>query len=412
MPKLAVEKKVHIQATGEKGVSVSSILYTDPAAVKLLESVAAGDRRIIRRSEDNGRTWRVVDDQPMTSRSSQSGQTTLRTAPEYFYDDRKNRLLALFVQSQRNPSVVEWEDNLALTTRRLYYQISSDGGETWSDALPIIQRGEGFDEKRWLPGVEYGMNSAYADLPSGLILDDGTMLFPCNAFRSFGPSCVRAPEGGWWLEVGCLRGTWKGDLDAIDWELGQVISIGRDKSDRGLDEPSIVALNGSRLLMVARAGKPRGGSFPGVKFYALSDDGGGSWSEPKVLTYEDGSYVYSPSSLVRLFRWHAAGGIYLVTNIFEDDRAWIGQNCDPRYPLQIAQIDEDSLCVKKATVTVIEDRQSDQPKTIRFSNFAILQDRQTRVVRLFMTASPGNAGWQKGDGVPRDAFEYVISFRK
>ena len=127
------------------------------------------------------------------------------------------------------------------------------------------------------------------------------------------------------------------------------------------------------------------------------------------MTYEDGSFMYSPSSFIHIFQWKAAGGLFFITNILEDNSAWPHCNCDPRHPIQIAQLNTDSLTVIKESVTVIEDRKPDQPETIRFSNFFVFEDRQTGSLRFFMRPEPGNEAYKPGDNIPRDIFEYTIS---
>ncbi len=62
------------------------------------------------------------------------------------------------------------------------------------------------------------------------------------------------------------------------------MSLGRDKSNRGLCEPTVVSLGGMRVLMLMRGGEVEG--FPAVKFWSVSEDSGRTWSDPQMLGYE------------------------------------------------------------------------------------------------------------------------------
>ena len=404
MPKFTVEKVLHAEAPAEGRTVVAAIFYPPDDESILKEVLHVGPRRVVRVSEDSGRSWRVVEDDDVLADALAPSGTTVRSSLGTYFDARTGRMVHMILEGEHDPDLRPWEDNLRLTTRRMCCQVSTDHGRSWSPPRRLIQHGEAFDETRWLPGVEVGMNSGYADPDEGMTLDDGTMLFPFGKMRSFGRGTIRAPNGAWWNECGCLFGRWADG--EIRWELGQLITLERDRSCTGLGEPSIARLKDGRLLLLARAGKPGVGDFPCTKFHAVSADGGRTWSDPQPLTYEDGSIVYSTRSMVRVRRWDAAGGTFLITNILARD---IERDLTPgRHPLQIAQIDEGTLCVKKDTVTVIEDRAPNQPDSVRFSNFATLEDRETHFLRLYMTACAGNEGYQEGDNIPRDAFEYII----
>ena len=57
----------------------------------------------------------------------------------------------------------------------------------------------------------------------------------------------------------------------------------------------------------------------------------------------------------------------------------------PRYPLVIAEVDEKIPALKKNTVTVIDHRQPDQDPDIQFSNFSLLENRETHALELYLT---------------------------
>jgi hypothetical protein len=119
----------------------------------------------------------------------------------------------------------------------------------------------------------------------------------------------------------------------------------------------------------------------------VSEDHGRTWSECEPLLYDDGSWAYSPACLAHVFRSSRNGRFYLITNLADGPCI----NCDPRTKLQIAEIDPDTLRIKKDTVTI--ERQpaelGETPLT-RFSNFRWFEDRQTGDLVLYVT--PGGTG--------------------
>ena len=53
--------------------------------------------------------------------------------------------------------------------------------------------------------------------------------------------------------------------------------------------------------------------------------------------------------------------------------------------LKIAEIDEDSLTVKKDSLAVVDDRASGEPELIQFSNFQVIENRETLNFEIYMT---------------------------
>lgn len=57
----------------------------------------------------------------------------------------------------------------------------------------------------------------------------------------------------------------------------------------------------------------------------------------------------------------------------------------PRYPLVIAEVDETTGALRRSTVTAIDDRQPDQGPAIQFSNFSLLENRESHGLELHLT---------------------------
>ena len=57
----------------------------------------------------------------------------------------------------------------------------------------------------------------------------------------------------------------------------------------------------------------------------------------------------------------------------------------PRHPLVIAEVDEATAALKRETVTLIAERKAYQGPQVQFSNFSLLEDRETHAFELFLT---------------------------
>jgi hypothetical protein len=109
------------------------------------------------------------------------------------------------------------------------------------------------------------------------------------------------------------------------------------------------------------------------------------------LKYDDGAGFYSPSSYHLLVRHSVNGKLYWFGNL----SAGPTSGNEPRYPLVIAEVEETIPALKKATVTVIDDRKPDDPRPVSLSNFAVIENRQTHDFELYMT----RVGDKTGDSV-------------
>ena len=69
----------------------------------------------------------------------------------------------------------------------------------------------------------------------------------------------------------------------------------------------------------------------------------------------------------------------------------------PRVPLYMAEVDERTASIKKNTLTVIEDRQPGDTPQIQFSNFSVLENRETGEVELYMTRFGEREDWCMAD---------------
>ena len=153
-------------------------------------------------------------------------------------------------------------------------------------------------------------------------------------------------------------------------------------------------LQDGRVLVVWRGSNTA--KTAGRKWYAVSRDAGLTFSPPAEWKYDDGSSFYSPSSYHRMIRHSVTGKLYWIGNI----RWQPPSGNSPCYPLVIAEVDERIPALRKNTVTAIDDRHPDQPAWLQFSNFSLLEDRETHRLELQLTTF----GQEHRVGDPRNVY--------
>lgn len=168
-----------------------------------------------------------------------------------------------------------------------------------------------------------------------------------------------------------------------DFIFGNPASIDLEKSSRGLGENTIVKLKNGKLAMVCRGDNSMFPEKPGYKWVCFSDDEGMNWSEPQPLACDDGTKFESGSNGSLLFRSEKNGNIYWVGNLCIDGQRANGNW--PRYPLVIAEINEESFTIKKSSITIIDTKAPEEPERVQLSNFRFYQDMENKDIVIFLT---------------------------
>ena len=322
-------------------------------------------------SQDNGATW--SEHGPRIEVGS-FGSGCYQHVWQHFLDPDNGLLLGIFTMSEKNPGE-------AAKRTSLHYEISRDAGRTWMPARQVIHPGQGFDSIHWMPGIVSGKQHAGADQGPFARLDDGTILF------GFAIASEDMPYG-----VAFLRGRWADDLSHISWDVSDIIRVPRTVSASGVCEPDLLHLGGQRLLTTMRCQGIKGAGVPSTRQWSLSEDGGRTWSAPQPLRYDDGSMVCVPASLAAFEKEPATGRAFWFANILSHPVT--GQI--PRYPLTIAELHTQRLCLIKDSVTVIQDLPGGAIKANedigelgrRYSNFGHYVDRVTGEFVLMMAEEP------------------------
>ena len=117
------------------------------------------------------------------------------------------------------------------------------------------------------------------------------------------------------------------------------------------------------------------GLYHCFSYWRMSSDLGRSWTDPKMLRYED------------------------------------GDEFEPKNPLLIAEVDETTAMLKKETVTVIDDRDPNKHSFgYQLSNFSLFENRETHEFELFLTTygqQQNGAAWSTAD-----CYHYFVSLKE
>lgn len=263
---------------------------------------------------------------------------------------------------------------------KMWYRVSTDGGNTYTDLRPIIQQGEQYSPMHPIEYVYVGKNSfCYATIP-GIILKmtNGQIIFPCYYAPLDAEGNYYNPLNAYtFSRVCCLIGTWNEAGDDLIWDVSEPVILEPEQASRGAGECAIIELAGKpgHIFMVIRGSNEPNptGKIPACKWKTLSTDYGKTWSKCEPFTLQDGETFLSPASCSSLIRSSKTGKCYWVGNISRT----LPRGNWPRYPLVIGEVDEETLCLRRETVTIIDDRNAEDPPDMQLSNYNLIEDEKT-----------------------------------
>lgn len=272
------------------------------------------------------------------------------------------------------------------------WDCSSDGGVTFAQPQQLIV--DGGTAEAWAPGIRFGDNSAMISFCAPFIDDKGRIILPATRFSEIRDDMptYRLP-----MEAGCFIGEW--EADRIIWRMSEMMTVEAKLSSRGMCEPATAQLRDGRFLMICRGSNAGMPEAPARKWMSTSPDAM-HWEPFAPLGYDDGSLFYSPAAGSRLIRYSRTGKLYWIGNI-------VGANPDgnyPRHPLQIAEVDEERLAIRRDSVRVIDDRREGECETLQLSNFRAYEDRETGEIVVTLARLMG-VSWE-----PRTAPGLQIRF--
>ncbi len=350
-------------------------VYPEPVGFRL--------RADARTSEDNGRSWKTELPKPDFN-------------ADLVFGYRRNEITSLLnpaagafltiVNALDTPGLDPraHEPPIALNTYYLRYRVSTDGARTWLFDEPVVQTGP-YSQQHPFDGIWIGTNSIflgdYGCIP--IVTRAGHVLVPAQTTVAAADGALWNPTGGHtYTEVLVLIGTWTNGHH-LAWRASQRVSGNPKRSTRGLIEPTLAEFPDGRILMVMRGSN--GGKadpdfkLPSYRWFAVSRDGGQSWSVPEPWTYEDGCPFFSPSSMSALFK-HSSGRWFWAGNLTSG-------NCRgnlPRFPLVIGEASPKTLKLVEESVLVLDTEQTrdKQRGRLDLSHLTLIEDRKTKEIVL------------------------------
>lgn len=353
-----------------------------------------------RLTRDNGKSWTALD--PIAqSLTREDGYAIMQQKLTGGYDPVAKRFLGI--------DIMQFRDMRDGPPRRIsnhaLLSISQDG-ETYDPPLMLrYEQGPEYSDANSVLEPDFAItNTAYPG-QSILFHSNGSVIIPLT--NTSIPQEVGDDPGRRikWPRAGrigarCLIGRWNDR--SYDWRSGDPVWVDRETSILGLLEADIAELSNGDVLAIWRVTKSAPDK-PNYKYYALSQDGGLTFSEPKVFRYTEGRAFFSPSSFHRLFRSSMTGKLYWIGNISERHSDIAGR---PRFPLCIAEVDETKIGLIKDSVTIIDTRQDGDGEDVQLSNFWIIENPDTQELHLYLT----RLGENGGDPHNANCYEYLISF--
>ena len=400
-PIVTVEKEIYKKHPRPRTAALVSVSAVGPE-IELREVHAfetqsdVGDEITARWSTDNGRTWsQFVPVQP-SNNVDYGGVTVWEGEGAAAYDPASGLLVGMWLRQIQRGGVYH---------NFTYCRTSPDCGRTWSAPMQLVyEPGHAFDPASPLDPEFLNHNEGYPG-NNVFVRSEGTLLV-CLAHAN-APGDPQNDQRPWRMGSVLFLGKWNAERRQYHWTRGARVEISPEHSARGLMEPEVAELKDGRILVVWR-GSTHGwdgtvAKLPGRKFFSISTDGGRTLTEPQPWNYADGSSFYSPSSIHRMIRHSVTGKLYWLGNI----TATPPSGNSPRYPLVVAEVDEEKAALIKSTVSVVDDRRPDQGPDVQFSNFSLYEDRQTHALILHLTTygqEPDPADWATADN-----YRYALS---
>ena len=271
-----------------------------------------------RRSSDNGRTW--TSSQPFKKFDSNLRAGFRRNTYPGFVDPVEDRILSLTLAldvPDLDPNIIE--PPIGENEYYVRYRVSTDGGKSYLFDEPIIQQGN-YSQRHPIDDVHLGKNGYYLGDVGCIPIRTraGKILIPIQVPLLDEHGKLTSPGGGFTYQyTRLLIGTWT-EGHKLLWQVSDRIVGDPDRTSRGLFEPTLAELPDGRMLCIMRGSN--GGirdpdcQWPAGKWSCISSDGGHSWSKPELWKYDDGSPLYSPSSMSQLLTY-SDGRIFWIGNI-------------------------------------------------------------------------------------------------
>ena len=330
------------------------------------------DRQWRRRSSDNGKTWGKSEEIAFIRKAPEG---TYRT---YSHPAQVDPLTGRLFRLSNRVCLPTDRISEAASRWTMWYEVSLDGGRTYTEARQIV--GEGFTPDHPFEPIYAGRNGYmlgdHTCVP--IFMPDGTILVPFQMAELGSDGGLFQPYNTPFYQSRVLIGKWR-NSKTISWEISGAARLSPDETTRGAFEPTLARISDGRILMVLRGSNMGKTKLPGYRWYSVSTDSGHTWGKVRPWTFTDGESFFSPSSCSQLVA-HSSGRLF-----------WLGNICAgnpdgnlPRRPFVIGEVHQSSLLLKKETLVVLDDLQPGESSHLRLSNFYAYEDRVTHEIVLCM----------------------------
>ena len=352
----------------------------------------------VRTSTDNGKTWSEWEDIPFEDISVMYGEDefinaeTVRVWNPVHKHYVSTYWTRYFIEGHEKAYKGFWKRGEHTFFDHQYVAISETGdGKNISRSLVKYEDGEDFnpDNPRnpkflnkncgFLNDVTVLKNGDIA-VAVGVPIDVGCRIAGLDVNKVF-PSCPTIHRC-----VIVARGKYNEKMKQYDLAFSNPVILNDLRSSRGIDEPIVVELSSSRLLLVMRGSNVKSEAWntriedgtPSFKWYSYSDDGGKTFTEAEPWRFDDREIIYSAATISKFIRSSKNGKLYWVGNIAPHT----AYGNFPRYPLYIAEVNEKLGLLKKEGLTVIDTKGEGDTDKIQLSNFDIIEDRESKNFEL------------------------------
>jgi len=377
-------RELYLPPAGPNIGQRSSVSYTDGELTRVemwsteCESDAPREHKR-RTSRDNGRTWSELEDIEAAVNQQLPGGGIVTSGGGGQYD---TRLGILYQVGLRRiwPGMPIYTYSWGAHEHKFidHVFVREDGGP---ERMFRYEDGPDFDPDNPFEAAYCENNRAYPGVHVEFA-EDGTAYYPLVTYKhrtdySFNRGGVRLMRR---------------DPKSGEWTASDAQFVSAEVSSRGMLEPDVAVLRDGTLLVVCRGSDTP--TTPGHKWMCTSQDGGRTLSPVEEFRYDDGSSFYSPSSIHRFFRSTKNGILYWLANICEDPP----KGNSPRYPLWLAEIDEEKRAVKKDSLVLVDTRREGEPEGVQMSNWSLIEDRETLNVEMYLSRIGENAErfWESG----------------
>ena len=390
-------------------------------------------------STDNGRTWgewvTVFNDEETDDRrgrvpGSEEGDELLGGYGPAVYDPKSGCTVSVgsynYILKGHDVGYFDYwhkgEDNMRL--HAYFKMVRPDGTET----VRMFEFEEG--------GADYDpenpRNPAYLDknraTAGGLrILPDGDLCFDVNPImtlccklagvdvNTYFSSCPNLMQG-----MMVARAHWNEEKKDYDITYSNPIMLSDLQSARGILEPNHMILPNGRWLLVFRGAATQSEVWntrtspatPPFKWYTFSDDEGRTYAPPMPWHFDTREVVYSPASLSAFFRSKKDGNLYWIGNYLTKPWLLDKSGSDPRWPLQICQVNEEYGYLIKETLTEIDTQRDGDGYFLELTNFNLLEDKETLDLQIRLTKICQHMERYEDYDWYSEAWEYTVTFEE